>query len=138
MKIAWDGVCCPDLMARQTAVEERPSLLLPGLSIFLLQLITRVRLIFLKTSVLLILLRNTTRLRRLETEGSTSLEVEHLANFSFSSAGGGFGGFGLPEERWCRCRFYLVPGPTTNHQDQHLASAPPHHAATSVQLWRLL
>ena len=25
MKIAWDGVCCPDLMARQTAVEERPS-----------------------------------------------------------------------------------------------------------------
>ena len=80
------------------------------------------RLIFLKTSVLLILLRNTTRLRRLKTEGSTSLEVEHLANFSFSSAGGGFGGFGLPEV-WSRCRFYLlVPGPTTNHQDQHQPS----------------
>ena len=131
MKIAWDGVCCPDLMARQTAVEERPSPVRP----FHFSLTTNYRLIFLKTSVLLILLRNITRLRRLKTEGSTSLEVEHLANFSFSSAGGGFG---LPEERWCRCRFYLlVPGPTTNHQDQ--ASAPAlHHAATSVQLWRLL
>ena len=147
MKIAWDGVCCPDLMARQTAVEERPSLLLPGLSIFLLQLITRVRLIFLKTSVLLILLRNITRLRRLETEGSTSLEVEHLANFSFSAAQEeGSEGLAFPRSGGAGAgsTWSLVPPPTTKtKRARHRSTVPLVYScgdfsrvARSPSLWR--
>ena len=72
--------------------------------------------IFLKTSVLLILLRNTTRLRRLKTEGSTSLEVEHLANFSFSAAQEeGSEGLAFPRSGGAGAgsTWSMVPPPTT-------------------------